>query len=112
MISINMPFPQDCAHCRFMNDSLDCIAISDKSKYGKYHCEPVNQRQKFCPLRNTEIEEVYNQYYDTAGNYHWTRTSSGEHKIDQFIELLQTIDYVMSARKRFENIAKDYDEDF
>ena len=26
-------------------------------------------------------EEVYNQYYDTAGNYHWTGTYSGEHTV-------------------------------
>ena len=24
-------------------------------------------------------EEVFNEYYDTAGNYHWTGTLSGEH---------------------------------
>ena len=24
-------------------------------------------------------EEVYAQYYDTAGNYHWTGTMSGTH---------------------------------
>ena len=26
-----------------------------------------------------EREEVYGEYYDTAGNYHWTGTHSGEH---------------------------------
>lgn len=26
-----------------------------------------------------EDEEVYNQYYDTAGNYHWTGVYSGIH---------------------------------
>jgi len=26
-------------------------------------------------------EEVYNCYYDTAWNFHWTGTSSGEHTV-------------------------------
>lgn len=25
------------------------------------------------------MEQVYNRYYDTAGNYHWTGVYSGEH---------------------------------
>lgn len=28
-----------------------------------------------------ETEEVYGQYTDTAGNFHWCGTHSGEHKI-------------------------------
>lgn len=28
-----------------------------------------------------EKEEVYSQYTDTAGNFHWCGTHSGEHKI-------------------------------
>ena len=27
------------------------------------------------------IEEVYNQYYDTAGNYHYTGVNTGHHEI-------------------------------
>ena len=30
-----------------------------------------------CPFYGAE--EVYCQYYDTAGNYHWTGTITGEH---------------------------------
>lgn len=28
-----------------------------------------------------DAEEVYGKYTDTAGNYHWCGTHSGEHKI-------------------------------
>ena len=28
---------------------------------------------------NNLYEEVYGEYYDTAGNYHWTGTESGTH---------------------------------
>ena len=31
--------------------------------------------------KHTESEEVYDQYYDTAGNYHWTGTKTGHHVI-------------------------------
>lgn len=32
-----------------------------------------------CPYDGAE--EVYDEYYDTAGNYHWIGTKSGEHRI-------------------------------
>ena len=33
--------------------------------------------QKPCPFNGAE--EVFNEYYDTAGNYHWTGVITGEH---------------------------------
>lgn len=30
-------------------------------------------------MQEVICEEVYNQYYDSAGNYHWTGTVTGEH---------------------------------
>ena len=33
--------------------------------------------QIHCPFNGAE--EVFNQYYDTAGNYHWTGVMTGEH---------------------------------
>lgn len=48
-------------------------------------------------------EEVYNEYYDTAGNYHWTGTESGTHfvPLDGAIHAntgsnLSTIKYVVA----------------
>lgn len=32
-------------------------------------------------MKEVICEEVYNEYYDSAGNYHWTGTISGEHVV-------------------------------
>ena len=36
------------------------------------------------PCPNDGAEEVYDEYYDTAGNYHWIGTKSGEHRIPAY----------------------------
>lgn len=46
------------------------------------------------------IEQVYNRYYDTAGNYHWTGVHSGEHivrkgeKMSDLIKRQDAIDVI------------------
>jgi len=34
------------------------------------------------PCPDNGAEEVYDEYYDTVGNYHWTGTQSGMHTIN------------------------------
>lgn len=36
-------------------------------------------------MNNVIIEEVYFFGYDTAGNYHWIGTRTGEHIIDFYV---------------------------
>ena len=35
--------------------------------------------QQQCPFNGAE--EVYREYYDTAGNYHWFGTVTGHHTV-------------------------------
>lgn len=35
---------------------------------------------EFCKIAGKITEEVYDKYYDTAGNLHWIGTKTGEHK--------------------------------
>ena len=35
----------------------------------------------FINERNFYAEEVYDQYYDSVGNYHWTGTVTGNHVV-------------------------------
>ena len=53
MVKIDMEMPDDCAHCRFIDESLDCRAKLDENgsaSYYQFHCEPTDKRQDFCPL--------------------------------------------------------------
>ncbi len=49
--------------------------------------ENNNQPSSIVPVQDSLAvsEEVYNQYQDTAGNWHWTGTKTGEHIIRQRI---------------------------
>lgn len=38
------------------------------------------------------IEQVYNQYYNTAGNYHWVGVHSGDHILQKGEEMSKSID--------------------
>ena len=44
-----------------------------KDEFTRSHSVP----QQPCPYNGAE--EVYCEYYDTAGNYHWIGTMTGEH---------------------------------
>ena len=43
-------------------------------------------------------EEVYNEYYDTAGNFHWTGTATGVHFVP-----LDGRTYIIPYRNAYES---------
>ena len=43
------------------------------------HKPDIGEGVKGADMKEVVCEEVYNEYYDSAGNYHWTGTLSGEH---------------------------------
>ena len=47
------------------------------------HKEMAQTSNTFKLNLGTEEEEVYGQYTDTAGNFHWAGTHSGEHIVRQ-----------------------------
>ena len=59
------------------------------------------------------IEQVYNQYYDTAGNYHWIGVYSGEHIVrkgermtrEEALEILEAIYFLDEKKQKAFNMA-------
>ena len=95
-----MEMPEHCGYCRFRYDGI-CHALQ-KTQYNKEDGPliPVpphgrlidadalcagrvsNDNVVICATVAPTIipaEEVYARWHDTAGNYHWTGTQSGEH---------------------------------
>lgn len=56
---------------------------------------PYNQQQR--PFNGAE--EVFAQYEDTAGNFHWHGTETGEHIVRKVIDISNTTFPVHSTLK-------------
>lgn len=62
-------------------------------------------------MKEIICEEVYNEYYDSVGNYHWTGTVSGEHIVR--VEELESRPFVQKGEdmtKEIEFPIKDQGE--
>ena len=61
--------------CTSVSDEI-CDALHNAYMRGRYDEETEQHALTFIPT-----EGIYGQYTDTAGNYHWFGTRSGEHII-------------------------------
>lgn len=65
-----------CHRTRSRRKRVNAIADWENEIFDRQHEEWIRRKQVSVPT-----EEVYNVYYDTAGNCHFTGTKSGEHII-------------------------------
>lgn len=55
--------------------------IAGKTEIPFYRLEDLLVDTEYVVIEK-EYEQVYNRYYDTAGNYHWTGVHTGEHEVE------------------------------
>lgn len=104
-----------CHRTRSRRKKVNAIADWENEIFDRQHEEWIRRKQVSVPT-----EEVYNVYYDTAGNCHFTGTKSGEHIIPANTEAVrhrigEVITTLDDTRQTCENITiarrKEFGED-
>lgn len=77
----------------YLDSKRECpyLQEAENTNTKKVRCseEEIQVLPWLIKCNDTPIEDVYNIYYDTAGNLHWIGTKSGEHIIRNDIETIK-----------------------